>query len=778
MTPISFKIEGFQLRAYRDQLDSLERRFSNYWASISYPARLITTSRRFSFAAKRQQLRNQTNPLDDVREAIPLIDAAIQGDPKALQATIKKRLQTLHRAVNTLRDADRMHQLIELASNGHTEPAELAELRDGFSRAIWPWRWLKNYRRVYETYEQKDPPLAISHYFICWPDTYSDPDAIRAVLKQTFLLADVQIAPVPALFNGRYRQEATYLAPLDEGQPFLRIMHAYDIRGDWNISTFSQLLQGDMELAISIDVNTLPRMKAQRATTDAHTILREAIYGKNAVKDPRAERAFVDVNYAMGQLDQQNIHEIAYAFLIQAPNLKALDRQTHTMRDQLGARMRLDVLAGAQREYLKLFTTQPSKQIEMPLPRRNALSENIAAKMPWGLRKSDNIQGIMWGYDVMEGMPVHYDLFGDEGVENGHFMMLAQSGSGKTVALSTLALRLAVSGYQVIYLDPVGKVKWLCEAVGGGAVYYRVKTDAAINILDPIDREISRQASHVLRKLSIILGRVTADGANISYTPRELDNFEMGALDIALRDEAIYGKDGYKLSTMDSRSAPVLSDLADVLEGVKVDIAKRLAEEIRLRVTGSTAHIYNSKTTLRWDFASDVCAYDFEGADPALLPLYYDHAFGALDTYVRSEERKKRSQPLVVIIDEYGFMSQIKALHAFVARATKTWRNFKAAMGTCDQNAQTYMGGSNDVAALTTNNTALKFFGLQQGSDIDLLEQAYSHLLSPDDIDSLRTSGKGEFIGIFNNTVHRLQIELTNEERPLFIRANVKKEAP
>ncbi len=775
--PLSFKIEGFQLSAYRDQLDSLEARFTNFWASISYPCRIITTTQRFSFATKRQQLRNQTNPLDDVRELIPLLDSAIQGDAKGLQSMLKKRLATIQRAVSTLRDAERMLGLLALAAEGQASQSDLEELKDGCRRAIWRWRWLKNYRRVYESYEQNDPPLGIHHYFVCWPDTYSEPEAIRAVLKQTFLLPRVEIAPIPALFNGRYREEASYLAPLDEGQPYLRIMNAYDIRGQWDIASFSQLLQQDMELAISIDINTLNRAKAQRATTDAHTVLRSALFGKNAVKDARSERAYEDVDYAMSQLDQQNIHEVAYAFLLQAPNLRALERQTQTIRDILGARMRLDVLAGAQREYLKLFTTQPSKAIGLPLPRRNALSENVATKIPWGLRKSDNIDGIMWGYDTHEGMPIHYDLFGENGTDNGHFMMLAQSGSGKTVTLSTLALRLAVSGYQVIFFDPVGKVKWVCEAVGGGAVYYQVKTNAAINILDPIDRDIARQASHLTRKLSIILGRVIPDGAQVRYSPRDLDNFELGALDIALQDEAIYGKDGHKLAGMTSATAPLLSDLARVLETVPVDIAKRLSEEIRLRVTGSQASIYNARTSLHWDFSSDVCAYDFEGADQTLLPLYYDHAFGALDAYVRSDERKKRSQPLVVIIDEYGFMAQIKALHAFVARATKTWRNFKAAMGTCDQNAQTYMGGEgdgNDFAALTTNNTALKFFGLQQGSDIDLLEQAYSHLLSPADIDALRTSGKGEFIGIFNNTVHRLQVELTNEETPYFIRANLK----
>jgi hypothetical protein len=774
MNQFVFKIEGFQASAYRDQLEQLEQRFTNFWASVSYPTRLITFTRRFSFAPKRQMLRNSTNPLDDVRDLIGWISQALESaDQQPLQAFVHKRSASLQRALATLHDAEAAADLLSLAGYGEAAPDELAALKEACGRAIWRWRWLVNYRRQYELLEQDDPPLGIHHYFLCWPEGYTEPDAIRAVLKGTFLLPNVEQRPLPALFNGRYRAEATYLAPLDEGEPYLRVLHAYDVRGDWNIASLSGLLNHDAEIAICQDIATLSKLKAEQATTNAFNVLREAIYGKHAIKDARSERAYRDVDYAMSQLDIQNMHEIAYALLIRAPNLRNLERQTQTIRDLLGARMRLDILAGAQDEYIKLFTATPSKQIATPLIRRNGLSENIAAKTMWGTVKSDGIDGIMWGYDQFEGMPVHYDLVGAAGTDNGHFMMLGQSGSGKTVALSTLALRLAVDGYQVVFFDPVGKCEWLCEAVGGGAVYNEVHTSAAINILDPIDSDISRQMGHVTRKLNIILGRIIQEGGNIRYVPRELSNFEIGALDIALRDDRIYGPVGQRLRGMSASDAPLLSDLAAVLDGVPVVGARDLAQEIRLIATGIRGHIYNARTSIRWDFSSDVCAYNFKGADVELLPLYYDHGFSTLDHYVRSTERKRRNQPLVVIIDEYGFMAQIRALHAFVAFATKTWRNFQACMGTCDQNAQTYMGGdgnSNDFAALTTNNTAVKFFGRQQGSDIDLLEGPYGHLLSPQDFEAMRSSTEGEFIAIFNNHVHHLKIELTNEERPYFIR--------
>ncbi|HYF64676.1 MAG TPA: hypothetical protein VD886_17760, partial [Herpetosiphonaceae bacterium] len=126
MTPLIFRIEGFQASAYRDQLEQLEQRFTNFWASVSYPTRLITFTRRFSFAPKRQLLRNSANPLDDVRELIGWINQALEsGDQRQLQAFIHKRSASIQRALATLHDAADAADLISLAGYGEASAGEL-----------------------------------------------------------------------------------------------------------------------------------------------------------------------------------------------------------------------------------------------------------------------------------------------------------------------------------------------------------------------------------------------------------------------------------------------------------------------------------------------------------------------------------------------------------------------------------------------------------------------------------------------------------------------------
>jgi hypothetical protein len=778
-TPLCFHIEPFSLEQYQDGTAGLEARFVNFWAGVQYPSRIIARTRRFSFAVVRRQFAQQTAPLDDVRAVVPLLDQALATltVPEELCAVVRKRLTTMQRVVHDLPDGPQIQQALAAVAQGQPTAEQLHLARDGCMRAIWPWRWYKNYRRLYEVVEEAAPPLMIDHYFLAWPEEFVNPESIRSVLKSSFLLPNVTAAPLPALFTGQYRLTATELVPTEEGQPYLRVLHAHDVRGEWDLSSWYEL-HGDYELAIAMDIKTLSRARAQRVTTDAYNVLEIAIYGPKAVKDSRAERAYEDVNTAMRALDHQGLHEVSYHILVQAPNLHTLNRHTQTITDKLGARLRLDTLAGSQQEYIKLFTPLPAIKVNAPIIRRNALSHNVAAKMPWGIRKTKNISGTMWGWNPFQAMPVHFDLFGETGDENSHLLMLGKSGYGKTVSLGMLALRQAVAGNQVVFFDPVGKVNRLCEAVGlgSGAAHYDVQSTAAINLLDPIERELSRQGSHVTRKLSIILGQVTMNGnGDITYIPREVTNDEVGALDDALVDPRIYGPDGDRLATMTAATAPLLGDLVAVLRDLDDPAGQQLAREIESRALKRYAHIYNRPTSLKWDFSAHVVGYNFKGADPMLLPMLYDHGFGALNAYIRSQARQERGKNLILIIDEYRFMAQVPAIKAEVALATKTWRNYGAGVWTCDQNAISYMGGSGDArefASFTTNNTNIRLLGRQEGTDLALIAEAYAGILSPSDIETLRICGVGEFVGIFGaqNEVHHLRMHLTDLETPYFLR--------
>ncbi len=652
----------------------------------------------------------------------------------------------------------------------HTFNRRAAQFHQAGEAERWRWRWTKHYRRMYDTLEQVEPLLTIEHYLLYQPATPLSPAVLANTIQEQFLLPAVTPAPLPPLIVGRYREHASWLEPLDgPGQPYLRVLTTWDVRGEWHFGSWRSLLMGDWELAVCIDATTLSQETADRRGTDVYGALAGTLGGPHATFDQRSERALAAVQTAMHALDRQSLHEVAYAVLLRAPSLDHLDAQTHRLRAALGSRLKLDVVPGGQGAYARLFTPVPASQIAAPLIRRNTLSHGLACKLPWLVRKTARETGVCFGYDRVEGLPILYDVFGSTEHDNAHLLAIGQPNAGKTIALSALALRHATAGAQVIYLDPIGKCRLLCDAVGEQAAYVEVDTGGSLNILDRASADLGTQRAAIERRLSIVLGRPDYGGGRAGVRPRELTNFEVGALDGCLAE--LYG---------DAAHTPILGDLVRALRGLAdrpgleervVTAGAELAAEIAAVLLGSRGALLNAPTTIRWDFHAPVTGYSFANivtADQALLPLIYDLAWEALDRYVRT--RPATAPPLIIIIDELAYMSVVPELQTHVALSCKTYRNFRAFLWTADQDAATYFGadgrGSRDEQRIA-GNSFIKLLFRQEGQGAAILAHAYEQL-ADEHVQAIRTAPQGHLIALFGDEVHPLVMQLTDGEVQAF----------
>ncbi len=99
----------------------------------------------------------------------------------------------------------------------------------------------------------------------------------------------------------------------------------------------------------------------------------------------------------------------------------------------------------------------------------------------------------------------------------------------------------------------------LCDAVGEQAAFYEVDTRGAINILDRASDDLGTQRAAIERRLSIVLGRPDYGAGKAGIRPRELTNFEVGAIDQCLAE--LYA---------DPTHTPILSDLVRALRALSL----------------------------------------------------------------------------------------------------------------------------------------------------------------------------------------------------------------
>jgi hypothetical protein len=340
--------------------------------------------------------------------------------------------------------------------------------------------------------------------------------------------------------------------------------------------------------------------------------------------------------------------------------------------------------------------------------------------------------------------------------------MLGMSGAGKTVVMQTIALRHAIDGAQVVLMEPADTCWRLRDAVGSdrACAYHSVAETPAINILDPVAGTPIDQRDSIVRKLEVALGKPQEHGGRIRVAPRPLSNREIGAIGRAMEHATLYGANCRELSGMTPTDAPLLHDLVDVLQAQDSAESRKLAAEIADTLLGTAAAIFNTRTTLHFDPAADVSLYSFRGVKPERLPLIYDYLFDTIDAYVWSAARD-RTRPVLVFIDEFYYMASVASLEQRVVKASKTWRNRRAALWSADQNAETYFGaGGAAWGPFVTDNTRQKlFFQLEGGADV--VANAYRHKLTPAHVDQLRMLRRGQCVAMLDRDVRLLNVELT-----------------
>ena len=748
------------------------RRIGQCFATFTYPTRVVALSRPFDMAAPLGRLDASIAALRRIAAVAPLLSEAIAAwvdDPCAPHpSAVWEGLEAQGRASLT----DALGEALRTARA--TTRRELAVRRwqgvaEALERALWKLPWQDEMHRFYTALGARHLRSA-TYLLLLWPPPEVSPQAIQATLQQT-LRSEVRLLDaLPSMIRCPYVEQDGCLVPEEPGAPYLTALTSYDMRGDWSLRTLHPLLDATYDVAIAIDIETLPRHGAQRLAEMAHTTA--TVTGRDrTMKDARGERVALHADYVLHQLPHQALHNVQVSLLVGGDTPEALETNATTTATKLGASLRLMRLRGAQGELVKFFSAAPARAIDVPHKTRNVLSEGVGcAAGVLTYHRGSTTDGLLWGIDAARRSAVFYHLFQQR--QAGHMLILGTTGYGKTVYINTITARAAaVEGYRVIGIDDFDNGPRVARAFAPGARCYNLNLQTPLNLCDIVygaDAEggwLPNQVGHMVGQIAMMLASPVTrpDGTN-GFAPMVFDSITAGLLDAALTELYEPLDPDTPLDAM-----PLLDELIRILASYDEPEAQQLARMIRMRLYGphrshrltTFGACFNRHTAVRWDFDHDITYYNTAGADPANRALLYMQFMGAALRWMR--RRRDRWRPTLLVIDEFGHIAQMEAMATMAATIVKVARKYGIALLVADQNVGTFLDPDRRAGNYIWGNTVGKIFFHMEANEARRVA-ANLPALAPVHTDFITNAGAGQCVAVFRNTVSMLNNELGPQE--------------
>jgi hypothetical protein len=754
-------------------LDRFEERLGFFFAQREFSMRLLGHSSRFPMQAPIRTLRSAIQPRERLAQQVRPVRAAIdawQDTPSALTALLAELDATTRQG---LWQALVGHPDLGAWEDGTATIDQWAAFADALDGLFWRIPWAKEAIRMYELMEQRVLRSAQYHLLTWEPDDVSE-QAIRLPLANAIRRSVQRVTNLPPIISGGYQERLAFLEPDTVGQPLLAVLLSYDCAGEWNATLFHDLISQNMDLSIALDITTMSRSKAQRVAEMAYNAARLVANDRRLV-DTRGEQVVVDAREVLTQLKAQTLHQIQIAILVRGTTRDELEANVVTVRDLFGPRLKLFRPLGAQGAALKLFSTTPRSRLDAPWKPRTQLSKAVgcAAGMI-GFHRPRQTQGIFVGIDRNGRFPIFINLFDQN--QAAHMIISGMSGYGKTVLLNLLAERAAsLNQMQVIGIDAFGNGLRVARAIQD-CVCYQVGLEHTINILDVIygwETEggwENNQILHVVAQLVMLLGEPgeSVDGKK-RFIPLTLQSGERGVLALAVK--RLYRQFGVTPDTLVA-TMPTLTDLIAVLEAMGDTVAAQFALRLRYLLYGSSTAMddktpdgvaFDGQTTIDWQFHQAIVYYDFRTVPELLLPFFYLQALGAIWRYIRT---RHITQDVFLMIDEFGYASQIEAVTTATWVIAKTARKYRLGMVLVDQTMKPFL--DTPTGRQLHANAAAHFFFHMQDVEAQDVARAMS-VITPRGQQFICDAEPGQCLGIIRKDAYEINVECHPLEARAFL---------
>lgn len=771
----SFPIEQFQ------SFEALEFQLGAWAAGRAVPWRMLAYSRPFDMQPLMQATTSKVRALQPIVEAVTPMLRAVRQDIQAGEHVSAEAMAVMagmsaeHRAclLNIVRGLPAFQAVI--AHPDQASPATWQAFASALAGVVWSTPWLKEMVRFYEALGAKHLRSA-SYYLLVWNVLDTQAESLCVSIEQATGRSTQLCQSLPPALTTTYRvdEQRSRLVPTVAGHPYLAVLRSYAMNGFYDAATLHTLMSLDFDVALAVDVVTLPHGSVMRSMELAKRTAATVI--EKGVDDPHALTKYNQADEGMRRLNTESLHDVQVAVLVSAQSETELAEHVEIVRDRLGSLLRLDSVAGATGELVKLWSTTPATQIDAPFRRHNVWSHGVGCFLGLlGYHRASRTDGVAWGLDMMRRAPLFYDLFADN--QAAHAVVLGKTGFGKSFFLNVVTLRAAAQlGYRVIAMDAFKNGARIEAAAGEGAICHWLGESTPINILDVIYDErdgdwIGRQVQHASGQISLIFGRSTQvivdNQIKETLVPYDFDDAEAGILDRVLHDVylTINPHGG-------PREMPLLSDVVMGLERVDEPEARGLARRLRFKLYGSSTSTQlsasgrdlNTPSAVDWSFAYDINYFDFSEVPEHRRAFCYSSMVGAFNRYMRDPRRDVQHRTLF-LMDEFHYVTRVESVARLAADICKVARKYGIGLMPVDQNPSTFL--NNAYGRQIYENAVAKF--LFHLDDMPAREMAAAMSdLTPEHVRFLTQAQRGRCVAAFGNDLHYMLVEASPQELQAF----------
>jgi type IV secretory pathway VirB4 component len=458
---------------------------------------------------------------------------------------------------------------------------------------------------------------------------------------------------------------------------------------------------------------------------------------KGRLLDPSVETATEDAYDLSARVarGEGKLYRVGLYLTVHAVNERALSDEVAAVRS-LAASLLLNAQPTTYRSLQGWVSTLPLA-LDLIGMRRTFDTSALAAAFPFtspDLPPADPTSvaapsGVLYGFNVGSQGLVHWDRFA---ADNYNSVILGRSGAGKSYLVKLETLRSLYRGIEVTIIDPEDEYRRLCEAVGGTYLHLGAK-NVRINPLDlPITRRpdgrrtapkdaVTRRALFLHTVIGVLLGT-------------ELTAQQRAALDQAIT--ATYQRAGITSDPRTwNRPAPLLADLATILNSTDDAVAHDLSARLHPYVHGAFSTLFAGPTTTRPE--GHLTVFSLRDLPDELKPI---GTLLTLDTIWRQVSHQENQRPRLITVDEAWLLMADPAGAQFLYRMAKASRKRWAGLTIATQDVGDVL--STELGKAIIANAATQILLRQAPQTIDEIVATFN--LSEGEKQFLLSADKGQ----------------------------------